>query len=598
MTGLTFQLGIGSIGTLVSHHLRLAKPDAPISLIVKSARGFPSTRLYPQGRTDSQAIKLSVTRGGQTATTDRFDQEAYNPRQQPVSEDPDGPHGPIRSLVVCLKTPATLSALSKLKHRLQPDSVVALLQNGMGVYDELCAKIWPEPATRPFFLLGTTTHGVTSSGTRGQVIHMSREGEGEIKWGLVPDPRKEVDLEQWVYGKRVSDASILTPPESPSLPLPPPPPQSTTATTDLSNLQQTLSALLSLAPLNSTLLPMPHLHHTLLLKLALNANINPLTAIIGAGSLPNGALLASSPSHRLIRMLSAETSAVITAYLSNLHAPHSVPADTLRLYTREAIITRTLALCHATARNTSSMAADASSGRMTEIDHINGYLVSLGERLRVPTPHHQMVCEMVKFTAEVTGLQSETAEQRHNSNRLARGHANEQSRHTSRERKEVIDERRLRAQWLEERRASRRARRQQRKELAAADGKPAPAPFDPSLAGFSPRVTRQITRAQRKKSQLVQEAPTPDVVAGNNEESAAKAMLAQLDALSSPDTLSDERSTSAARSETASAPTAKKPMREEGKPVDDTEEQEEDEAIKAIENRILGGFSRSGRRGF
>jgi len=276
----------------------------------------------------------------------------------------------------------------------------------MGVYDELCSSIWPDPKTRPFFVIGTTTHGATPDKTGGMVHHRSKPGEGDFKWGVVSDPRKEVDLETWLWGKTVSNTPILAPPSSPSLPLRPTPP----CTTDLEPLSETITALLSISQLSPSLLPVPHLHHQLLLKLALNSVINPLTAIIGAGSLPNGALANSSPSYRLIRDLCRETSSVLTAYLHSLSAPHTPPFDVIRLFSWEGLERRILALIHATAENMSSMAVDVSKGRTTEIEHINGYIVALGKRLSVETPCHRIVREMVKFTAEVNGLKPAFAE--------------------------------------------------------------------------------------------------------------------------------------------------------------------------------------------
>jgi len=55
------------------------------------------------------------------------------------------------------------------------------------------------------------------------------------------------------------------------------------------------------------------------------------------------------------------------------------------------------------------MAADTKNARMTEIDHINGYLIQLADRLKIPAPQHKMLREMVKFTTEVTGLREETS---------------------------------------------------------------------------------------------------------------------------------------------------------------------------------------------
>lgn len=348
-----------------------------------------------------------MQRANQRSTSKGFDIEKYDDRRRPQPPDPSRNHidadaeavaGPIDSLVVCLKTHATLPAVRTLAHRLSPNSVITLLQNGMGVYDQLCSVLFPDPETRPHFVIGTTTHGVTSTKHFGVVQHRSKLGDGEIRWGVAPDPRGEIDLEQWLWGFRASDVPILTPPPPPELPLPQPP------TPNLDNLRTTLETLLSMRSLSPSLLPMPHLHHQLLLKLALNATINPLTAILGVGALPNDSLVAAEPGYRLIRLLSAETSAVLTAYLHSLSSPHSPPPDVVRLFSPESLEKRTFALCRATSTNISSMAMDTGRGRETEIDSINGYMISLGLRLGIPTPSHRLVTEMVKFATSVNGL--------------------------------------------------------------------------------------------------------------------------------------------------------------------------------------------------
>jgi len=436
----------------------------------------------------------------------------------------------------------------------------------MGVYDELCSQIWPEPATRPYFILGTTTHGATATEKKGEIIHMSNFGEGDIKWGLVADPRQAVDLESWVYGGKFPETSILSPPETPSLPIPPPP----NSSTDLGPLHKTVSALLSLPSLNSTLLPIPHLHHTLLLKVALNATINPLTAIIGAGSLPNGSLIGSSPSHRLIRMLSDETSSIIVAYLENLYSPNPPPPDALRLYTREALIQRTLALCRATSGNTSSMAADTKNARMTEIDHINGYLIQLAERLNVPAPHHKMLREMVKFTTEVTGLRKETSFGTRTRITRRKMEIENQVR-DSRSRHLLVEELKLQKQAQQDTTRERTRRRQglsaKRRELQDSDEGDI---VDAHLL----RATKAASRTERKL------APTPVENQVNQD------MLAHLDNLAKSIRPTDVDQPDRASENEDEA---------QGEQVEGR--QEEQDAIKALEDRILGG-SRFGKRRF
>jgi hypothetical protein len=388
---------------------------------------------------------------------------------------------------------------------------------------------------------------------------MSNVGEGDIKWGLVPDPRNAVDLESWAYGGKLANTSILSPPETPALPLPLPPASST----DLAPMYKTLSALLSLTSLNSTLLPMPHMHHTLLLKVALNATINPLTAIIGAGSLPNGALIGSSPSHRLIRMLSNETSSIIVAYFENLYAPNPPPPDALRLYTREALIQRTLALCRATSGNTSSMAADTKNARMTEIDHINGYLIQLAERQNIPAPHHRMLREMVKFTTEVTGLRKDTS--LGTRTRLTRRKMDIDDRvRDSQSRRLMFEEVKLQKEHERETARDRIRRRQglssKRRQL---QDSPEEDVSDPILV----KAKKAGKRTERKL------APSPVDTKANED------MLAHLDELAeSVRPMEDDESSARDSSESK----VEEQAQFEGSEA-------EKEAIKALEDRILGG---------
>ncbi|KLT46478.1 2-dehydropantoate 2-reductase [Cutaneotrichosporon oleaginosum] len=398
-------LGIGSVGTLLAHHLRLANPNTPISLVFRNAAAFSKKRFRKDG-VNRPTLKVTRTEGD-TLMTDGFDVDVAMSGKLPAlveAAEQDGMDfvnagGPIDSLIVCTKTQATAEAIEGLHSRLSSSSVITLLQNGMGVYDELCAKFWPDPVTRPNFVLGTTTHGIAPAGETGSVLHMSPPGQGAIKWGVVPDPRKQIDFETWLWGRPVGDLPTLTPPESPSLPLRTPPDGPGTE-----NLHATLEALLSITPLSPTLLPMPTLYNELLIKLALNAAINPLTAVLGGGYLQNGSLSRSAPGHRLVQQVTKESSQVLTAYMHNLFAPHPAPADTVRLFSYESLLHRVQSVITATKGNTSSMANDVKNGRMTEIDYINGHLASLGHRLGVQTPVNRMLVQMVKFKAEVGGL--------------------------------------------------------------------------------------------------------------------------------------------------------------------------------------------------
>jgi len=326
---------------------------------------------------------------------------------------------PINSLIVTLKCPQTLPAIQEIKHRISPDSVITLLQNGMGVYDELCEKVWPDTSRRPQFILGSTTHGAapppnarakawrlqTKAGAvsnHGTVLNKAavHHGMGDIKLSVVPDPRGEVD-----FGSRLFPSTDS--PVSPTLPLPS---LSIHESASPSPLERTLSALLSLNDLSPTILPISQMHHQLLLKLVVNAAINPITAILGVR---NGDLIGSSPVHRMMVALASESSRVILSYLTSLHhdttssslvasdlgrsaAPARVSVDVQAMFQPSALQAQIYHVCSLTAANSSSMLVDVQAGRQTEIDYINGYLVGLGQRMNIPTPVNEMLMLMLK----------------------------------------------------------------------------------------------------------------------------------------------------------------------------------------------------------
>jgi 2-dehydropantoate 2-reductase len=110
-------------------------------------------------------------------------------------------------------------------------------------------------------------------------------------------------------------------------------------------------------------------------KLAINAVINPLSALLGV---ENGALL---PLRHTSRALVEEVVRV-----ANREGIRMEGAETLA---------KVRSSMRQTARNTSSMLQDVRAGRQTEIDWINGAIVRLADRRRIPVPHNRSLVEML-----------------------------------------------------------------------------------------------------------------------------------------------------------------------------------------------------------
>ena len=119
-------------------------------------------------------------------------------------------------------------------------------------------------------------------------------------------------------------------------------------------------------------LPTVEVHHNiqlpLLLKLAINCVINPLTAI---HQCKNGELLSSEFDNQIDKLIH-EVQQVISKLEPDW--PHSEAS------LKQAI----LDVASATANNYSSMAQDVKYGRTTEIAYINGYLLKQADKLHIP----------------------------------------------------------------------------------------------------------------------------------------------------------------------------------------------------------------------
>jgi 2-dehydropantoate 2-reductase len=115
-------------------------------------------------------------------------------------------------------------------------------------------------------------------------------------------------------------------------------------------------------------------------KLAVNAGINATTALAGV---PNGALLDGPLTG------TAEAAARETARVADVALDPDAAADRLRAVARQ------------TAANTSSMRRDVASGRRTEVDAINGYVL---DRATEPVPVNATLAGLVRGWEAQRGL--------------------------------------------------------------------------------------------------------------------------------------------------------------------------------------------------
>ena len=207
---------------------------------------------------------------------------------------------PIKHLLVCTKAWAVEKAIEAVAPRLSATSVVVLLCNGMGLAEAVAPLIGEAQ-----LIVGSTTSGCRRSGKDELIV----SGEGRTQLGTLDARPAPTWLSPWRHG--VPDFEWET-----------------------------------------------DIRSVLLAKVALNAVINPLTALHGV---TNGELLQPP--------LQAITEDVIEEVQSVLCAAHATEIAS-------ALPAQVRAVCDSTAANHSSMRADLEGGKRTEIDAIVGWLLS------------------------------------------------------------------------------------------------------------------------------------------------------------------------------------------------------------------------------
>ncbi|QRV97481.1 2-dehydropantoate 2-reductase [Ceratobasidium sp. AG-Ba] len=388
-------LGVGSIGSLIALHLRQSTRH-PVTLFVKR-QPFAQTFRNEFQHTitiEHNGIPVRAT-GFNIEFTDPVADKMLGLLRRPDGQlrskvllsrsrsssdptpTPTSTEDPISSLIVTTKAPSAIKALRVLAPRLSKHSTITLLQNGMGVYEELCVKLFPSPSSRPNFILATTTHGAWTKAPF-HVIHAAR---GELAFGIAPSDR-------------VRDLPLDIPTQDPNHPMAYNKLFEQIAPHD--SLYKTMRALLSLSGLTPTWLGAGQLQERIQRKLVTNSVINPLTALMGCR---NGALSSSSHARKICRQVCDEAERVFRAQAVEDGEAGSFP---LKL-TSASLEAEVLRVAKLTAPNWSSMLQDVRKGHETEIDYMNGYLGRMGQRYKVSTPCNDMLRTLVHMKAQMPG---------------------------------------------------------------------------------------------------------------------------------------------------------------------------------------------------
>ncbi|KAJ2331717.1 2-dehydropantoate 2-reductase (Ketopantoate reductase) (KPA reductase) (KPR) [Coemansia sp. RSA 2681] len=363
-------LGAGAVGLLFAAHLR--QSGHPITLLLRSqasadrfARGGNRISVVNDWVRSQPSRKLLRADDGSSDMAPWMTEDIQAVAMTSLPND-KGRQAHIDKLVIATKAHDTLQAYWSVRASLNSKSTVVLLQNGMGTYEAIQREFYPSPQQHqrelaseiPTFIIGTNANGCLR----------------------VPEEEFTTHHTAMVSCQFAVRPSLLNPP-------PPPPPSALDMLAALSSL-----------PLGASITNWSDLHLQLLLKLAANAVISPVTALTGCR---NGYLVpppqdgsrqcADVSYYDSMRSYLSSACVEIAAVYARAH-PHlhcELTAQTIEEYVSH--------IAHSSARNRSSMLQDVDAGRQTEAEWINGYLVRLGQQHGVPTPVNTLLYTLVKL---------------------------------------------------------------------------------------------------------------------------------------------------------------------------------------------------------
>ncbi len=245
---------------------------------------------------------------------------------------------PCDVALVLVKSHQSAAAGGEIARFLSTEGVAVTLQNGLGNHRQLAASLGKERV-----VLGSTTEGATLEGL-GTVRHAGR-GLTILQRG---DERQQAHV-------------------------------------------RNLAALLGQAGFQTEV--SNHVGEVVWRKLAVNAAINPLTALLEQ---PNGALLQDESRITIMRRIAEEVARVARA----------VGFD---VGTEEAA-TQAIAVARATSANLSSMLQDVLAGRPTELEAISGAVLQHGRNTGIAMPYTSGVYQLLQAKLAGQDWQSQLVE--------------------------------------------------------------------------------------------------------------------------------------------------------------------------------------------
>ncbi|KAI9261512.1 ketopantoate reductase PanE/ApbA C terminal-domain-containing protein [Phascolomyces articulosus] len=309
-------IGVGAIGSHIATEL---KARNPVTLILRSQKAVQEFRERNQN-------EITYKRVGMT------------PRQIPgfdaVGMDDLSSMANIETLVLATKATQAVEAVRSVRSYITPMSTLLLLQNGMGVADEILQSLWPVEEQRPSVVIGVNRHAVERLASF-SIQHNSgwNDKAGGLVLGALPHSRQE-------------------------------------------QVAPVLQALTEIPDMNAEAVDYSELQKRMMRKLVVNAAINPIAGLLDS---TNGEMLGNSNAMNLSRNVCYEAAEILTELNT----------------TGEELFQMIHGMLEISKSNRCSTVQDFKAKRLTELEYINGYLGKLAKERNVNAPANQFLLDMI-----------------------------------------------------------------------------------------------------------------------------------------------------------------------------------------------------------
>ena len=372
-------LGTGPTGKYIAHALA-GLPKAP-SVTLLMHKPLLMQQWHEEG------ANIQLFKNGKIDTKSNFNIEssARIKREGPTQRFPgfgknlehtaEPPNTVIETLIVTTESHTTVAALSAIKQRLRHSSTVCFIQDGLGAMNLVDHMVFPDPASRPNYMLGNMSHELTSTQRKFTLIE---KRPGKIFVTMVPRQLCSQGLRQHhESGPLIRRMDACWTPASIWL----------------------MRTLCRSPELSAVGLDESDFYQKQLQKLAINSVIGPLSVMYDCF---NNELLCNYHASRSMKLLLKEISNILQRLPEVSRA-----AKNDKRFSAQALERIVVGVLQKTGRNSSSMLQAVRKGEKTDVDFYNGYLVRRAAELGIDCPHLEMMVAMVK------GKQAVKSRERH-----------------------------------------------------------------------------------------------------------------------------------------------------------------------------------------